>query len=101
MADFHQNGIVATLHKLGDRSLEDLEAELTGYAENSPMALVLPALYSELLIKAYQPQVPLHALLGYKPGLALFQEAAVFEVIPPSDSATLLRRRGGGGHSRA
>ncbi len=47
MADFHQNGIVATLHKLGDRSLEDLEAELVTYAKASPMALVLPALYSE------------------------------------------------------
>ena len=47
MADFHQNGIVATLHKLGDRTLEALEAELTEFSQSSPMALVLPALYSE------------------------------------------------------
>jgi glucosyl-3-phosphoglycerate synthase len=47
MADFHQNGIVATLHKLGNRTIEELEAELVGFSRSSPMALVLPALYSE------------------------------------------------------
>lgn len=48
MADFHQNGIVTTLHNLKQRSLEDVEKELMTFSENRKMALVLPSLYSEL-----------------------------------------------------
>ncbi len=47
MSDFYQTGIVATLHRLGDFSLESLEQELERYAQEQPIALVLPALYSE------------------------------------------------------
>lgn len=46
--DFHQNGAVATLHNLTSRPVEDLEADLRAFAEQRPMALVLPSLYSEL-----------------------------------------------------
>ena len=46
--DFHQNGAVATLHNLTRRPVEDLERDLTAFAEQRPMALVLPSLYSEL-----------------------------------------------------
>jgi glucosyl-3-phosphoglycerate synthase len=46
--DFHQNGAVATLHNLTRRPVEDLERDLAGFAEQRPMALVLPSLYSEL-----------------------------------------------------
>ncbi|MBY5992389.1 glycosyl transferase [Ferrimonas balearica] len=48
MGDFYQNGIITTLHNLTDRSIEDLEAELTQHAKVRPMSLVLPSLYSEL-----------------------------------------------------
>jgi len=48
MGDFHQSGIVSTLHDLGHRSLEDLESELVKIGENHPMALILPSLFSEL-----------------------------------------------------
>lgn len=48
MADFHQNGIVTTLHNLTDRSVEDLEAELVRYSHRRPIGLVLPSLFSEL-----------------------------------------------------
>ena len=48
MADFHQNGVVSTLHNLTDRPVEEMEARLTHYARQRPMALVLPCLYSEL-----------------------------------------------------
>ena len=48
MSDFFQNGIITTLHNLGNRSAESLEAELCGFAEQRPMNLVLPCLYSEL-----------------------------------------------------
>ncbi len=48
MSDFFQNGRIATLHNLGNRSLEAMEAELNEWAEKKPMCLVLPCLYSEL-----------------------------------------------------
>ncbi len=52
MADFHQNGIITTLHNLSNRSLEELEAELTQFAKQRPMALILPSLFSELETEA-------------------------------------------------
>ncbi|MEW6162751.1 MAG: glycosyl transferase, partial [Nitrospirota bacterium] len=48
MADFHQTGVVATFHRLGKVNLEKIEAELTWYTQERPIALVLPSLYSEL-----------------------------------------------------
>lgn len=48
MADFHQNGIISTLHSLTDRSVESLEADLMEFRSANPMALVLPSLFSEL-----------------------------------------------------
>lgn len=47
MSDFYQSGLITTLHQLGKPSLERLEAELLGFSKNRPVALVLPALYSE------------------------------------------------------
>ena len=47
MADFFQNGIITTLQKVGNRSLEDLESELEEHAKRRNMVLLLPALYSE------------------------------------------------------
>ena len=48
MSDFYQTGVVATLHRLGRVNTEKIEAELSWYAEERPIALVLPSLYSEL-----------------------------------------------------
>ncbi len=47
MADFFQNGVITTLQKLGDRSLEEMESELKEYGKRRRMVLLLPALYSE------------------------------------------------------
>jgi glucosyl-3-phosphoglycerate synthase len=47
MADFHQTGVVATLHRLGRSGLGRLEGELRECAVDRPIALVLPCLYSE------------------------------------------------------
>jgi glucosyl-3-phosphoglycerate synthase len=47
MSDFYQTGVVATLHRLGAHSLESLEAGLRDFVRIQPVALVLPALYSE------------------------------------------------------
>jgi len=48
MSDFYQTGVVATFHRLGRLNMEKIEAELSWYAQERPIALVLPSLYSEL-----------------------------------------------------
>lgn len=47
MSDFYQTGIITTLHQLGKPSLERLEGDLYRFSKVKPIALVLPALYSE------------------------------------------------------
>jgi glucosyl-3-phosphoglycerate synthase len=48
MADFHQNGHVATLHNLRSKDAAALERELEGFAANRKVTLILPSLFSEL-----------------------------------------------------
>jgi glucosyl-3-phosphoglycerate synthase len=48
MSDFFQNGQIVTLHRLSERSLEELERELVENAHKRLLALILPSLYSEL-----------------------------------------------------
>jgi len=53
MADFHQEGVVTTLHSLyeafdQDEYLEELESKLVDYARHSNICLLLPCLFSEL-----------------------------------------------------
>ncbi len=48
MSDFHQNGMITTLHNISKRPLPDLEAELLSFSAQRPMGLVLPSLYTEL-----------------------------------------------------
>ena len=48
MADFHQTGVITSLHRLGKPDLPRLERELMHYSEERPIALVLPSLYSEI-----------------------------------------------------
>lgn len=48
MTDFFQNGVIATLHNLTDRSTESIEKELLEWSKKRPMSLILPCLYSEL-----------------------------------------------------
>ena len=48
MADFQQHESIATLHRLADRSVDSLETELFDYSRRRPIALIIPALYSEL-----------------------------------------------------
>jgi glucosyl-3-phosphoglycerate synthase len=54
MADFYQNGIVTTLHRLTTDNTERLEADLQDFSHNKPIGLVLPALYSEFESLAMQ-----------------------------------------------
>jgi glucosyl-3-phosphoglycerate synthase len=48
VSDFHQTGVVSTLHRLGRRDLASLERELAQPSRSRAVALVLPCLYSEL-----------------------------------------------------
>jgi glucosyl-3-phosphoglycerate synthase len=48
MADFHQNGIITTLHNLTNRHLADMEADLMKFSKQRPLGLLLPSLFSEL-----------------------------------------------------
>lgn len=54
MADFHQTGVITTLHRLGPTDVARLEKELLSYSSRRPVALVLPCLYSELAGPALQ-----------------------------------------------
>jgi len=48
MGDFYQNGPIATFHDLGHRPSDQLDAALVGWAAQRPIALMIPALASEL-----------------------------------------------------
>jgi glucosyl-3-phosphoglycerate synthase len=48
MADFHQSGVVTTLHRLGSPDVGRLERELHRFSRERPIALVLPCLVNEL-----------------------------------------------------
>tara|TARA_Y100000996_G_C22557117_1_gene655870 strand:- start:1360 stop:2577 length:1218 start_codon:yes stop_codon:yes gene_type:complete len=48
VSDFHQNGIIATLHNFNEKKIEDIEKDLIKFSKNTPMTLILPSLYSEL-----------------------------------------------------
>lgn len=65
MGDFHQNGIITTLHNLARRPLEELEIELIRFNRSRPLGLVLPCLYSELEGPAMQPIIEELAKVPY------------------------------------
>ena len=48
MADFHQNGNIATLHNLRSTSAEAMAQEVASFAHTRRISLILPSLYSEL-----------------------------------------------------
>jgi len=52
MADFFQTGAIATLHRLGPPNLHRLESELRQFAEETPIALVLPCHIREVGTRA-------------------------------------------------
>src|SRR5258705_246480 len=48
MGDFYQTGVISTLHRFTTNNVDRMEAELKRYSRSSPIALLLPCLYSEL-----------------------------------------------------
>ena len=65
MADFFQNGVIATLHDLGRRPTADLEQELKFWSTDQPMSLVIPCLMSDLDSPALQRIVDQLAAVSY------------------------------------
>lgn len=47
MTDFYQNGLICTLQKLRERSLDEMEIDLRKYCAQQKAVLLLPALVSE------------------------------------------------------
>ena len=65
MPDFHQSGVITTLHRLGAPGVERLERELLHYSRARPVALVLPCLFSELRGPALKGIIEALAGVGY------------------------------------
>ncbi|MCP5043973.1 MAG: glycosyl transferase [bacterium] len=65
MADFHQTGVISTLHRLGGPDLMRLERELVSYSSQRPVALVLPTLFSEIRGPALKEIVEVLARVPY------------------------------------
>jgi len=84
MADFFQNGVITTLQKLGNRSLEEMESELIGYGERHRMVLLLPALYSEFKTPA------MHRIIDELLFLSRADAGAVLLELRPQSPVALL-----------
>lgn len=65
MADFHQTGVISTLHRLGGPDVSRLERELVSYSKQRPVALVLPTLFSEIRGPALKEIVEVLARVPY------------------------------------
>jgi glucosyl-3-phosphoglycerate synthase len=65
MPDFYQNGGIATLHRLKDFDETGIEEELIRYTETNRIALVLPALYTELEGPALRPIIDTLGTISY------------------------------------
>lgn len=48
MPDFHQTGVITTLHRFRDPDLESLESQLLAASRTRPIALILPCLHAEV-----------------------------------------------------
>ena len=47
VGDFFQNGVITTFHDLSNRTVDELESDISGWAKTRPISLLIPALYSE------------------------------------------------------
>jgi glucosyl-3-phosphoglycerate synthase len=52
MGDFYQGNLITTIHRLNGGNVEELEATLRRASQVNPVALVIPALYSDLTSEA-------------------------------------------------
>ncbi len=54
MSDFHQTGVISTLHRFHTSSVEYLDGQLVEFASKRPITLVLPSTYSDVKREAMQ-----------------------------------------------
>ena len=71
MSDFYQTGVVSTLHRLGQSSLEDLESELLKHVQHRPVALILPTTFADSQGEAFKN------ILNYLRGVKYLEEIVV------------------------
>ncbi len=98
MADFHQTGVITSLHRLGAPDLGRLEQELVRYSRERPIALVLPCLYSEIHGPALKRLVEELSRVPYLAQcvLSLSGEADIHEYREMRDLFRIVRRADGG-----
>lgn len=65
MGDFHQNGVITTLHNLNQRPVTEIEDELIQFSHYRRLGLILPSLYSELATPALETIVSELARVPY------------------------------------
>jgi glucosyl-3-phosphoglycerate synthase len=65
MSDFFQNGVITTLHRLGNQPLEAIESRLQAFRSANRVGLVIPCLVSELQGPAIGPIVRALVEIGY------------------------------------
>jgi glucosyl-3-phosphoglycerate synthase len=98
MSDFHQTGVITSLHRLGDPDLARLESELVRYGQERPVALVLPSLYAEIHGPALKQiveelsQVPylrqcVVSLSGEANAAQFAEMRALFDIVRSNDGA--------------
>ena len=88
MADFHQNGIVTTLHNLIDRPLADIETDLLRFSQVRPLGLLLPSLFSELegealpdIIDQINSGIDVKVIYSYNKGCHFLNKNAFFRLV--------------------
>jgi glucosyl-3-phosphoglycerate synthase len=98
MSDFHQTGVITSLHRLGEPDLARLESELVRYGQERPVALVLPSLYAEIHGPALKQiveelsQVPylrqcVVSLSGEANAAQFAEMRALFDIVRSNDGA--------------
>jgi glucosyl-3-phosphoglycerate synthase len=87
MADFHQAGAVATLHRLGTGNLDALEHELEMFARRRPIALVLPCLFAEFSRPAIRHIIDELRHVRYLDSVVVSLDAATAEDLPVAKHA--------------
>ena len=48
MSDFHQTGVISTLHRFHTCSLDQIEGQLVEFARKRPVTLIIPALSDDV-----------------------------------------------------
>ena len=67
MADFHQSGVITTLHRLGSPDVDRLESELLTYSQQTDRERFMAPEHREMLLVSDEPEELLEILNAYQP----------------------------------